>query len=100
MSEKLQIAKIIYESDYLTTEQKIMLIKEIQESTKKTTMSAVGFVAGLPLGWAGYRVIRGAFDKCSDRCGTFKINNEERQACLAKCKEELKRKLATIPKNK
>jgi len=36
--------------------------------------------------WAGYRLVRSAFDVCTKKCGTFKINTEKRQLCLFKCK--------------
>lgn len=47
----------------------------------------LGAGAGLAQ-WAGYRLIRSTFDKCTKECGTFKINNPKRQLCLFKCKEK------------
>jgi len=54
-------------------------------------MSAAPALASAAVGagiWALYRVIRGKYDKCTKRCGTFEINTARRQHCMAKCKVE------------
>lgn len=64
---------------------------------RKTAMSIAGMLAGLgPVWWAVYRTIRAAFDECTEKCGTYKINTRERQVCMAKCKDERDRKLAGL----
>lgn len=62
----------------------------------------VGGAAGAALGltqWAGYRLIRSAFDECTKKCGMFKINNPKRQMCLFKCKAaRLEKEIAGLRK--
>ena len=81
---------------YVKLSEKINLMKDekakemIEEGGRKTVMSIAGLTIGLgPVGWAVYRTIRGSFDKCSEECGTYKINNSERQICMQKCKERM-----------
>lgn len=50
------------------------------------------FAKGAAIGlaqWAGYRLVRSLFDKCTKQCGLFKINTPKRQLCLYKCKEQM-----------
>ena len=49
--------------------------------------AAAGAAIGAGI-WALYRAIRGKYDKCTKRCGTFEINTARRQHCMAKCKIE------------
>jgi|ADurb_Leu_02_Slu_FD_contig_51_286417_length_896_multi_2_in_0_out_0_2 hypothetical protein len=72
---------------------------EYKTSGRKTAMSVAGLLGvfyGGPVTWAVYRTIRAAFDKCTEKCGTYKINNAERQICMQKCKEERDRKLSQL----
>lgn len=46
-------------------------------------LAGAAFGAGL---WALYRFIRGKYDQCTKKCGTFEINSARRQHCMAKCK--------------
>lgn len=66
-----------------------------QTKKRKTVMSVAGLVLD-PVDWLLYRTIRGAFDKCSKECGTYRINNAERQECLAKCKEVKDREMRKL----
>ena len=57
--------------------------------TRKSLFSRMGAPLKVPpvaAIWALYRVIRGQFDVCTKRCGTFELNTARRQHCLAKCK--------------
>ena len=49
-------------------------------------------------GWAAYRGIRAAFDKCTRKCGVLNINTPERQRCLDKCKAEFLQKRSKLEK--
>ena len=62
----------------------------LEEGGRKTVMSIIGLTIGLgPVGWAVYRTIRASFDKCSEQCGTYKINNSDRQICMDRCKQKM-----------
>jgi hypothetical protein len=54
---------------------------------RKSAMSLYG--SAVTPGWAAYRAIRGAIDKCTKKCGTFEINTSRRQHCMIKCKTDV-----------
>ena len=91
----LDADKKLVESEFKKSNLPVLL--EYETSGRKTAMSVAGLTIGLgPVWWAVYRAIRSAFDKCTERCGTFKINNRERQVCMQKCKEERDKKIANL----
>ena len=58
---------------------------------------AYTYAGGLLL-WGTYRVIRSWFDKCTKACGTFKVNDADRQICMKKCKTEYEKKMVELTK--
>jgi len=70
----------------------------------KAIENSVGLGIGFALGTAGtegYRLIRSWFDKCTKQCGTFKINDSQRQLCMLKCKKEsLEKQILLFRKHK
>ena len=93
----LDADKTLVENEFEKSPVKSLL--EYETSGRKTAMSVLGIV-GLPIGgpvqWAVYRTIRAAFDECTEKCGTYKINNAERQICMQKCKEERNKKISEL----
>jgi hypothetical protein len=69
---------------------KIELKKRFLKESSKENVKHAASVAGVGIGaagWALYRKIRSNFDECTKKCGTYKINDSERQSCMKKCKE-------------
>jgi len=61
---------------------------------------AAGAAAGVAL-WALYRKVRATFDKCSKKCGTYKLNTIDRQNCMSQCKvEKIKSEINIVNKKK
>jgi hypothetical protein len=109
-ADELQLLNLLLTGEMVVEvkeENQLEMIKEFKESSmfklltekeeyeypttgRKTTMSVLGITGfGLgPIKWAAYRTIRAAFDKCTEKCGTFKINNARRQQCMQKCKDD------------
>ena len=67
---------------------------------RKTVSSVTAAASGLTSGgvgtgiWALYRTIAAAYGTCTKKCGTYKLNLPERQACMDKCKAAKKQKMA------
>jgi len=70
---------------------------EIFERTKIGTLRKTGHSVSAAGGgmnpiWLIYRSIRAAYGTCTKKCGTFELNTKRRQACMDKCKLEMKQK--------
>ena len=53
---------------------------------RKSYMTQAGSGGGLNPMWIAYRAVRGAFDKCTQKCGTLELNTARRQHCMIQCK--------------
>jgi hypothetical protein len=68
---------------------------------RKSFMSVSGGTAYLGIPYLIYRTIRGNFDKCTKKCGTYELNTSRRQHCMIKCKvAKLTAELAAVQKTK
>jgi hypothetical protein len=68
---------------------------------RKSFMSVAGAQAYLGVPYLIYRTIRGNFDKCTKKCGTYELNTSRRQHCMIKCKvAKLTAELAAVQKTK
>jgi hypothetical protein len=61
------------------------VIKLINKGTMEVGKRAT--ITGLGL-YAGYRASKAIFDRCSRKCGAFKINTRKRQLCILNCKQD------------
>jgi hypothetical protein len=94
----LDADKTLVENEFRKTPFSRLL--EYETSVRKTAMSIAGLIGVFPVGgpihWGVYRTLRASFDKCTEQCGTYRINNAERQICMQKCKEELANKVSKL----
>lgn len=110
-SDDIQLMKLVMDGELVVEPDKVLvenefkksaynsLLEQYKTSGRKTAMSVAGILGvfyGGPVTWAVYRTIRAAFDKCTEQCGTYKINNAERQICMQKCKEERDKKISAL----
>lgn len=64
---------------------------------RKTAFS-VGTIGPI---WPLYRIVRSAFDQCTNTCGKFELNTARRQFCMAQCKvKRIQGELAAANKTK
>jgi len=84
--------KIIKEEDLK------LLMEGDTPTSRKTVFSILGILPGTgnPIIWALYRTIRGSFDECTEKCGTYKINNKDRQRCMISCRQDYKKKMGEL----
>lgn len=99
MSTKLEIAKIIYESDYLDVNQKLKLIKEISgaEAATGIALTTTGTVVALH---TLYRIRKRLADKeyreCVKKCDKQRIITGGHRVCISGCKIEYNQRMLKL----
>jgi hypothetical protein len=58
---------------------------------------ALNYFGGWVL-WSSYRWVRSWFDKASDQCRKYEVNDLKRQMCMKKVKEEYNKKMQELTK--
>lgn len=102
-SEKLSIARIIYESDYLTPEQKLGLIREIKEASgldtynkmTKGVMNRVVDTSSTMTGGLSVAQLNRKMHDCYDKC---RKNPKTKNICFKKCEQSFKTAYAKLKK--
>jgi len=71
-----------------------------QEIMNESVGGSLLGIAISPAGWLIYRGVRRAFDGCTKKCGTLKLDNIKRQNCMTACKiEKLNKELGLLSKS-